>query len=215
LEFYGVKGKAKLWFESYLSNRYQRALITSTNFNLSDFSTRGKIEHGVPPGSNLGPFLVLFYINNLPETINDKTVPILFADDTSLLVTSPNYNDLRVNINTAFCGINECFKVNKLTINLNKTHLIQFTASNDNSKTEIKISYDNKQITTISNIKFLGIHIDYKMSWKCYIEHISSKLSTVCYIIRSIKRYTFVNTLKTVYSFYFKFNYKLWVTILG
>jgi hypothetical protein len=28
LEFYGLKGKAKLWFESYFRNRYQSVLIT-------------------------------------------------------------------------------------------------------------------------------------------------------------------------------------------
>jgi hypothetical protein len=41
LEFYGVKGKAKLWFKSYLSNRYQRALIINTNLNPVN------IRHGV------------------------------------------------------------------------------------------------------------------------------------------------------------------------
>jgi hypothetical protein len=41
------------------------------------------------------------------------------------------------------------------------------------------------------------------MSWKCQIEHISSKLSTACYIIRSIKPYISVNTLIKVYHSYF------------
>jgi hypothetical protein len=203
LEFYAAKGKAKLRFKSYLRNRYQRVLITSTNLNLNDFSTWGKIKHAVPQGSILGPFLFLLYINHLPKSINDKTVPILFADDTSLLVTSPNNNDLCVKINTAFHCINEWFKVNQLTINLNKTNHVQFTASNNNPRTEIKIAYDNKLITTISNITFLGIHIDDKMSWKCHTEHISLKLSVVFYIIRSIKPYTSINTLKMVYHSYF------------
>jgi hypothetical protein len=132
LEFYGVKGKAKLWFKSYLRNRYQWVLNTSTNLNLNDFSTWGKINHGVPHSSILGPLLFLLYINDSPKTINDKTVPILFADDTSLLVASPNYNDLRVNINTAFHCINEWFKVNQLNIKLTKAHHIQFTDSNNN-----------------------------------------------------------------------------------
>jgi hypothetical protein len=35
LEFYGVKGKAKSWFESYLGGRYQRVLITSLNPHLN------------------------------------------------------------------------------------------------------------------------------------------------------------------------------------
>jgi hypothetical protein len=80
LEFYGIKGKAKLWFESYLRNRYQRVLITSTNLNLNDFSTWRKIKHGVPQ-SILGPLLLFLYINDLSKTINDKIIPILFADN--------------------------------------------------------------------------------------------------------------------------------------
>jgi hypothetical protein len=63
------------------------------------------------------------------KTITDKTVPILFADDTSLLDTSSNYNDFCLNLNTAFHCINEWFKANQLSINFNKTHHIQFTAS--------------------------------------------------------------------------------------
>jgi hypothetical protein len=106
LEFYGIKGKVKLWFESYLRNGYQRVLITSTNSNFNVSSIWGKIKHGVPQGSILGPLLFLIYINDLPKTINDKTIPILFADDTSLLVTSSNHNDLYINSNSVFRCIN-------------------------------------------------------------------------------------------------------------
>jgi hypothetical protein len=38
LELYGLNGKAKLWFESYFRNRYQRVLITNTNPNLNESS---------------------------------------------------------------------------------------------------------------------------------------------------------------------------------
>jgi len=33
LEFYGIKRKAKLWFESYFRNRCQRVLITNNVLN--------------------------------------------------------------------------------------------------------------------------------------------------------------------------------------
>jgi len=165
LEFYGVKWKAKLWFESYFRIRYQRVLNTSNDFNQNDISAWEDIKHGVPQGSILGPLLFLFYINDLPTTINDKSIPILFANDTSILVTSPNKNDFQINITAAFNCINEWLNANLLSINFNKTHYIQFT-TNNKPNTNIKITYDNKQITTISNIKFLGIIINDTINWK-------------------------------------------------
>ena len=90
-----------------------------------------------------------------------------------------------------------------LSINFNKTHYIQFT-TNNKPKTNIKITYDNKQITTISNIKFLGIYINDRINWKYHIEHILPKLRVVCYVMRSIKPYMSLNTLRIVY--YSNFN---------
>jgi hypothetical protein len=40
-------------------------------------------------GIDFGPIVLLFYINDLPRTINNKAIPILFLDNTSILVTSP------------------------------------------------------------------------------------------------------------------------------
>ena len=51
--------------------------------------------------------MVLFYINDLPKTIIDKATPILFANDTSLLINSLNKNDLHTKLTTAFKVIND------------------------------------------------------------------------------------------------------------
>jgi hypothetical protein len=112
LEFYGIKGKAEVWFESYFRNKYQRVLITNANLNLNESSIWGKIRHGIPQRSILGPLLFVLYVNDLLKIINDKTLPILFADDTSLLVTSSTHEDLCTNTSIAFHSINDWFKVN-------------------------------------------------------------------------------------------------------
>jgi hypothetical protein len=84
LQFSGVNGKVKSWLESYLNNRYQRVHISDEELNQTGLSTRKKITDGVRQGSVLGPLLFLIYTNNLPKTVNNKTIPILFADDTSM-----------------------------------------------------------------------------------------------------------------------------------
>ena len=199
LEFYGVKGKAKLCFESYFSNRYQRVSITNNVLNWNYFSTWEEIKHGVPQGSILGPLLFLFYINDLPKAINDKSISVLFADNTSILITSPNKNDFQLKITAAFNFINEWLNTDFLSINFNKTHYVQFTTKNK-PKSHIKISYNNKQISTISSIKFLGIYINDTLNWKYHIKYILPKLNAVCYAMRIIKPYTIsLETLKIVY----------------
>ena len=47
----------------------------------------------------------------MPKTVNDKTVPILFTDDTSMIVKSPNSKDFQTNMVTAFNCVNKQFKV--------------------------------------------------------------------------------------------------------
>jgi len=93
LDFYGAEGKTLLWFKSYLSNSYQRVILNN-NVNCQNLSsTWQKITQGVPQRSILGPLLFLIYINDLPKIINDIAIPILFADDTTILITSPNKSD--------------------------------------------------------------------------------------------------------------------------
>jgi len=179
-----------------------RVQISDKGLNQTSFSAWEKITNGVPQGLVLGPLLFLIYVNDLPKTINDKTVPILFADDTSIIVKSPNLKDFQTNMVTAFNCVNKCFKVNVLSINVDETHYILFKTKNKPTL-DIKIVCVDNLITTLPNIKFLGIYICDSINWSCHIEYIIPKLGSACYIMRSIKPFMSLCTLKTVYYSYF------------
>jgi hypothetical protein len=113
-QYYGIRGKAKSLLESYLQNRYQRVHITNTYLNPNSVSKWTKIKFGVPQDSILGKL----FINDLPAAIKNKAVPILFADDTSILLRSPNNIQLQNDLNTIFEQLNNWFKSNLLFLNL-------------------------------------------------------------------------------------------------
>jgi len=114
LQFYGITGKARSWLESYFINRYQRVQLSDEYTNLSTWE---KITDGVPQGSILGPLLFLIYINDLPKILDDYTIPVLFADDTSIIVKGSNARDFQVNMDNTFIHVKKWFKTNMLTIN--------------------------------------------------------------------------------------------------
>ena len=94
-----------------------RVQISDVGLNQTSSSAWEKITDCVPQGLVLGPLLFLIYVNDLPKTINDKTVPILFANDTSIIVKSPNSKDFQTNMVTAFNCVSKWFKVNLLLQN--------------------------------------------------------------------------------------------------
>ena len=67
-------------------------------------------------------------------------------------------------------------KVNKLSLNISKTHFMLFKG-NKTAHYCPKISVDNKYITQVNCTKFLGIMIDDKLTAKHHIEYISKKIA--------------------------------------
>jgi len=68
---------------------------------------------------------------------------------------------------------------------------------------DINIVCNDNLITTLPKIESLGIYIHDSINWSCHIGYIIPKLSSACYIMRSIKPFVSLNTLKTIYYSYF------------
>jgi hypothetical protein len=127
--------------------------------------------------------------------------PVLFADDTSMVISKSDPKEFTNAINTNIIKINEWFKSNPLSLNIDKTYFLQFHMKT-NQKYDFQ-TYENRQITKAQNIKFLGIIIDSNLLWKQHIDDIIPKLNKACFAVRSVKPFMLLVVMKLIYFSYF------------
>ena len=117
LHFLGVRGVANSWLTSYLSKRMQYVEVCEC---MSDLL---QVKYGVPQGSVLGPLLFILYINDICN-VSKVFDCILFADDTNLLCSDNDINDLCEIINLELDKLNTWSSFDKLSLNIQKTKLL-------------------------------------------------------------------------------------------
>jgi hypothetical protein len=82
-----------------------------------------------------------------------------------------------------------------------KTCFLQFQTKNG-KMLNIEVSYRNNQISSNTNVSFLGLKIDNFLTWKDYTDVLIDKLNRSCFTIWSVKSILSVETLKMVYYWY-------------
>jgi len=198
LKFYGVSGKFYNLVKSYLDGRYPKVIISYSNVIESTWE---KIKKGKPQGSILGPIFILIYINDLPKLAPIGTKIILYADDTSIIVTSPNLENYEKQINKIFRDINYWFKLNQLVLNYNKKHYLQFNTKNSRENV-LKLNYQENYVKSSPHTNFLGLIIDDSLLWKAHIDQMMPKLNTACFVIRMMQAIMSTETSRMAYFAY-------------
>lgn len=147
--------------QSYLNNRKFMVKYQEECTPLKD------INSGVPQGSVLGPLLYLLHTSDLP--ICKETLVATFADDTVILASNANPDAASRQLQKGLDKIQDWLKVWRIKTNETKSVHVTFTTRKGNCPT---VTLNNKPIPQVQSAKYLGLHLDRRLTWR---KHISSK----------------------------------------
>jgi hypothetical protein len=152
--------------QSYLSNRV--AYVSVNDSTSSSFD----IPAGVPQGSLLSPHLFNIFINDIP--LDEDVDLAIFADDTALFCHSPwtNIKQIINKLLRALTSISDFFAKWKIRINKSKTEFIIFSHSNRmiSKLVDNPITFEGSLFDWKKSVKYLGVTLDLKLSFKAHID---------------------------------------------
>lgn len=152
---------------SYLNERKLQVKINNT------YSKEKNIRAGVPQGSVLGPALFSIYINDIVKF--PKTKIAMFADDTAIYAHSFSAIVAAKQIQIHIDLLQEYYKKWKITLNTAKTETIVFTKKIKESRIFQPIKIYNQETNCKSTVKYLGVNLDYKLTYKIHISTVLRK----------------------------------------
>lgn len=203
LERYGIRDKVLQLLRSYLENRkllVEMRSIENSSQNVYR-SNLAEVERGVPQGSVLGPIFFSIFMNDLIDCIGRQFSDVgvvVFADDTSAIISATNIMDLESKVNAVLGGFRAWFAVNSLHLNMEKTQVMLFKTTSRNRES-LNVNLDGVDIKNVDWVKFLGVRVDCNLNWREELKAIENSVGTACYALRSLRDEVTLKHLTMVY----------------
>jgi len=68
------------------------------------------------------------------------------------------------------------------------------------NQTSFKVIVNNHSISPEDKLKYLGVLLDNKLSWKPHVQKVKTQLSRACGVLTKLKHYATQSVLKVVYN---------------
>jgi len=144
------------WIQDFLYSRKQQVAVCEASSDLA------VVTSGIPQGSVLGPILFLLFINDLPDTVENKL--LLFADDTKIYSTN-NLPTLQDDLNRLVHWTQKWL----LTFNADKCKHLHL----GNNPPSTALYLQNQALNIVKEEKDLGIIFEDSLHFH---HHISEKI---------------------------------------
>ncbi len=180
---YFSERKAKLWYQNLEIER--------------------KLNVGCPQGSSCGPWYWNISYDDIFDIVLDGEYDQIkgFCDDTRMDFFSDNIKDLEEQATKALQSLCDWAKTNKLKFNASKTVCVLFTKRQKYDQPKIKLQ--NQLLNISTSVKYLGVYVDSKLSWKVHANYVKTKASQLTMNLITLAKQKFglnSKALETIYK---------------
>ena len=149
-------------------------------------------------------FFFLLYINDLPFALK-KAKTNGYADVTTIAYSSKTLNELHSVLNAERVDIEKWLQGNRLSLNVVKTQAMIVGSMPNVNKIAVQpalipvFHVGGTDIDLVNDVKYLGLHIDNCLTWRCQKEKIKGKVSRAIGLLKYCKNFVSMETLKDIY----------------
>ena len=178
---YGFDTSTTNWLKSFFSDRKHYVSWQTTNSKMKNLHNLSVVQ-----GSNLGPGAFNCFVNDIQSI--SKFCCVQYADDSQLLMSNENLDQLILEANTELKIILDYMESNKLLISKTKTNYMIIPPKPRETIPETIVMLGSECITQVSECKFLGVIFDDRLKFTTQINNVKKRLRSAIGALLSVKK---------------------------
>lgn len=179
------------FFADYLRNRRQYVDCGGS------FSEIYFTRSGVSQGTNLGPFLFILMVDDLPEVVKESTC-LLFADDLKLIHVVKDIAD-HDTLQRDLARVTDWSQENKLYFNVSKCSVLSYTRAHTPRRHQYLMG--GEPLQRVMEVRDLGVCFTADLQFRKHIVAVCKKAyRSLGFLLRQANQFTNMSALRALYE---------------